>query len=97
MFNDITGFQRRAISELGIRPENLSRAESELCLDVSGVSSGVTWRNIVSITLYENGYGNFFATRLETRNGKKQYFRKTAVTQFNTEQDAIEYIKKEFL
>lgn len=97
MFQNILKFQDKAIKALGIKPENLSRAENELCLDVSGKMEGGTYRNIVSIILYESGYVYFFATRMEVRGQQKQQFRKTAVQQFLDENDVIEYIRKEFL
>ena len=93
MFKDMRKFQERAIRELGLKPENLSRADSELCLDVSGHSNGADFRNIVDISLFENGYGYFFATRTEKRNGQLQHFRKAVIHQFFTESEAIEMIR----
>lgn len=93
MFKDIRAFQQRAIKALNLKPEQLSRAESELCLDVSGHTNGADFHNIVDITLFENGYGYFFATRCETRNGKCQHFRKTVIHQFFEEAEAIEMIR----
>lgn len=93
MFKDMRKFQERAIRELGLKPENLSRADSELCLDVSGHSNGADFRNIVDISLFENGYGYFFATRTEYRNGQPQHFRKAVIHQFFTEAEAIDMIR----
>ena len=93
MFKDMRKFQERAIRELGLKPENLSRADSELCLDVSGHSNGADFRNIVDISLFENGYGYFFATRTEKRNGQLQHFRKAVIHQFFTESEAIDMIR----
>lgn len=93
MFKDMRKFQERAIRELGLKPENLSRADSELCLDVSGHSNGADFRNIVDISLFENGYGYFFATRTEKRNGQLQHFRKAVIHQFFTEAEAIDMIR----
>ena len=93
MFKDLRKFQNRAIKELGLKPSNLSRADSELCLDVKGHSNGADFHNIVDITLFENGYGYFFATRCEVRNGEKQHFRKTVIRQFFEEDEAIEMIR----
>lgn len=93
MFKDMRKFQERAIRELGLKPENLSRADSELCLDVSGHSNGAYFRNIVDISLFENGYGYFFATRTEKRNGQLQHFRKAVIHQFFTEAEAIDMIR----
>lgn len=93
MFKDMRRFQERAIRELGLKPENLSRADSELCLDVSGHSNGADFRNIVDISLFENGYGYFFATRTEYRNGQPQHFRKAVIHQFFTEAEAIDMIR----
>lgn len=93
MFKDIRAFQQRAIKALNLKPEQLSRAESELCLDVTGHSNGADFHNIVDITLMENGYGYFFATRCEERNGEKQYFCRTVIRQFFEEDDAIEMIR----
>lgn len=93
MFKDLRKFQNRAIMELGLKPANLTRAESELCLDVTGHSNGAEFHNIVDITLFENGYGYFFATRCEERNGVKQNFRKTVIRQFFEEDEAIDMIR----
>lgn len=93
MFKDMRKFQERAIRELGLKPENLSRSDSELCLDVSGHSNGAGFRNIVDISLFENGYGYFFATRTEKRNGQLQHFRKAVIHQFFTEAEAIDMIR----
>lgn len=79
--------------KLGLKPANLTRAESELCLDVTGHNNGADFHNIVDITLFENGYGYFFATRCEERNGVEQNFRKTVIRQFFEEDEAIDMIR----